>query len=87
MSLSAQKRAEEVVPAGQKVMAAAAGSNHSAAVGEDGSLFVWGCNYYGQLGTDDTAERLAPTPSPGCPRPCGRSRLGTILMGKATRES
>ena len=57
-------------------MAAAAGGNHGAAVGEDGALFVWGSAALGQLGTGDTADRLAP--SPGCPRPCGRSRLGTI---------
>ena len=42
-------------------MAAASGGYHSAAVGEDGSLFVWGDGSYGQLGTGDTAERLAPT--------------------------
>ena len=40
-------------------MAAAAGVYHSAAVGEDGSLFVWGWSVYGQLGTGDTAKRLA----------------------------
>ena len=42
-------------------MAAAAGFCHSAAVGEDGTLFVWGHGYLGQLGTGDTADRLAPT--------------------------
>ena len=42
-------------------MAAAAGRFHSAAVGEDGSLFVWGSGARGQLGTGDTAERRAPT--------------------------
>ena len=42
-------------------MAAAAGIDHSAAVGEDGTLFVWGCGDVGQLGTGDTANRLAPT--------------------------
>ena len=34
-------------------MAAAAGGYHSAAVGEDGSLFVWGDGNYG---TGDTAS-------------------------------
>ena len=43
------------------LMAAALGTNHSAAVGEDGSLFVWGSSAGGQLGTGDTASRLAPT--------------------------
>ena len=50
-------------------MAAAAGESHSAAVGEDGSLFVWGSGNYGQLGTGDTASRLAPTRVAGLPAP------------------
>ena len=45
-------------------IAASAGFSHGAAVGEDGSLFVWGETWgyksHGQLGTGDTAERLAP---------------------------
>ena len=63
-------------------MAAATGNLHSAAVGEDGALLVWGNGEHGKLGTGDTVTRLAPTPSPGCQRPCGRSRLGS-----ATRAS
>ena len=41
-------------------MAVAAGNRHSAAVGEDGALFVWGGGEDGQLGTGDTDRRLAP---------------------------
>ena len=48
-------------------MAAAAGGYHSAAVGEDGSLFVWGSAARDQLGTGDTASRLAPTRVAGLP--------------------
>ncbi|MGB1607933.1 MAG: hypothetical protein ACPIOQ_85180, partial [Promethearchaeia archaeon] len=48
-------------------MAAAAGNLHSAAVGEDGALFVWGRGRFGQLGTGDSVERLAPTPVDGMP--------------------
>ena len=44
-------------------MAAADGGYHSAAVGEDGALFVWGSGEDGQLGTGDTDRRLAPTPA------------------------
>ena len=44
-------------------MAAADGGYHSAAVGEDGALFVWGSGEDGQLGMGDTDRRLAPTPA------------------------
>ena len=47
-----------------------------AAVGED-SLFVWGTGAPGQLGTDTPPTGSPRRASPGCPRPCGRSRLGT----------
>ena len=50
-------------------MAAATGGNHGAAVGEDGALFVWGSAALGQLGTGDTADRLAPTRVAGLPAP------------------
>ena len=42
-------------------------SCHCAAVGEDGSLFVWGSGEFGQLGTGDTTDRLAPTRVAGLP--------------------
>ena len=50
-------------------MAAEVGRHHSAAVGEDGALFVWGHDGNGQLGTGDTANRLAPTRVAGLPAP------------------
>ena len=48
-------------------MAAATGGWHNAAVGEDGTLFVWGSGANGQLGTGDTADRLVPTLVAGLP--------------------
>ena len=49
-------------------MAAAAGERHSAAVGEDGSLFVWGDNRKGQIGKGrDCQRRRAPRRIEGCP--------------------
>ena len=57
-------------------MAAAAGNKHSAAVGEDGSLFVWGRGEDGQLGTGDTARRLAPTRVTGLPAPVRQVAAG-----------
>ena len=39
------------------MMATAAGGGHSAAVGEDGALFVWGRGQFGQLGTGGASLR------------------------------
>ena len=58
------------------MMATAAGGGHSAAVGEDGALFVWGGGAYGQLGTGDTARRLAPTRVAGLPAPVRQVAAG-----------
>ena len=63
---------------------AAAGLHHSAAVGEDGSLFVWGTNYHGQLGTGDTDRRLAPTRVAGLPAPVRQVAAGDIHTGIVT---
>ena len=43
---------------GARVVAAAAGDKHSAAVTEDGALWTWGWDYYGQLGHDDDLGKL-----------------------------
>ena len=63
-------------------MAAAGGAFHSAAVGEDGALFVWGTGAPGQLGTGDAADRLAPTRVAGLPAP-----VRQVAAGAATRAS
>ena len=65
-------------------MAAAAGGGHSAAVGEDGSLFVWGHGSQGQLGTGDTAVRLAPTRVAGLPAPVRQVAAGFRHTGMVT---
>ena len=65
-------------------MAAAAGGLHSAAVGEDGSLFVWGSGESGQLGTGDTANRLAPTRIAGLPAPVRQVAAGHGHTGIVT---
>ena len=65
-------------------MAAAAGFCHSAAVGEDGTLFVWGHGYLGRLGTGDTADRLAPTRVPGLPAPVRQVAAGYNHTGVVT---
>ena len=49
---------------------------HSAAVGEDGALFVWGSGECGQLGTGYTASRLAPTRVAGLPAPVRQVAAG-----------
>ena len=65
-------------------MAAAAGGWHSAAVGEDGSLFVWGSGLHGQLGTGDTASRMAPTRVAGLPAPVRQVAAGDDHTGMVT---
>ena len=65
-------------------MAAAAGGLHSAAVVEDGSLFVWGSGFYSQLGTGDTANRLAPTRVAGLPAPVRQVAAGEAHTGILT---
>jgi RCC1 and BTB domain-containing protein len=38
------------------------GYAHALALGADGTLYVWGANSFGQLGTGDSKERSKPTP-------------------------
>jgi len=50
----------EVDLGGDKVAHVYAGGAHSCAAKVDGSLWCWGSNTYGQLGTGDDDPRLAP---------------------------
>jgi alpha-tubulin suppressor-like RCC1 family protein len=45
-------------------VAAAAGSNHSLAIGSDGNLYAWGYNGFGQLGIGNTAQQNIPAMVP-----------------------
>ena len=38
----------------------ALGGSHSAAITKDGSLYIWGCKNYGQLGDGTTTDRYTP---------------------------
>ena len=44
----------------EKVRLIAAGAFHNLALEEDGTLWAWGNNEYGQLGTGDTQTRSQP---------------------------
>jgi alpha-tubulin suppressor-like RCC1 family protein len=46
----------------QPIKALAAGGHHFLALTEDGALYSWGLNEFGQLGTGDTTARDQPTP-------------------------
>jgi alpha-tubulin suppressor-like RCC1 family protein len=46
-------------------IAIAAGLDHSLALQADGTLWAWGGNFSGQLGTGDTTDQTAPTKLPG----------------------
>ena len=52
------------LPAGAKPTHLACGGEHTAALCEDGTLFVCGHNYHGQLGLGDTKGRPSWTPTP-----------------------
>lgn len=44
----------------KKIIAISAGGFHSLAVAEDGKVYAWGHNNFGQLGTGDTTDHNAP---------------------------
>lgn len=48
------------VPGLSGVTALAIGGRHTLALGEDGTVWSWGVNQYGELGDGTTTERLAP---------------------------
>lgn len=47
------------------VLLIAVGAFHNLALKEDGTLWAWGNNEYGQLGTGDTQPRSQPIPVQG----------------------
>jgi alpha-tubulin suppressor-like RCC1 family protein len=49
-------------PSWGPVTSVSAGDNHTVALTGKGVVLAWGANYYGQLGTRDTANRAAPVP-------------------------
>lgn len=51
------------VPLNGAVLAVAAGTGHTVAILEDGSLWVWGRNDQGQLGLDPDTAALVPQPT------------------------
>lgn len=55
----------QVSPAPTGVVALAAGSQHSLALKEDGTVRAWGDNTDGQLGDGTSTPRLTPTQVPG----------------------
>jgi len=47
---------------GRRLIQVEMGYSHVVALGEDGTVFTWGNNAHGQLGTGDSKERTKPTP-------------------------
>ncbi|KAF2073881.1 hypothetical protein CYY_004805 [Polysphondylium violaceum] len=45
----------------QRIRLVSSGDSHSMALTEDGRVFVWGCNRWGQLGLGDQVNRITPT--------------------------
>ncbi len=59
-TLSAGQHTPEQVPGLANIKAIAAGDNYAGAIDENGDLYMWGDNEFGQLGTGDNNPR--PTP-------------------------
>ncbi len=73
------------VAAGTDVIFISAGAGHSLAVRTDGTVWAWGMNSSGQLGTGDTVERHIPTKVVG---PGGAGFLdGVVAVGAGYRFS
>jgi alpha-tubulin suppressor-like RCC1 family protein len=61
---------------GRKVIQIAAGDgNHSMAILDDGSIWAWGYNGYGQLGNGGTANALSPAPVSAPPAWAGKKAV------------
>ena len=65
-------------------MVAAAGYHHTAAVGRDGTLFVWGHGNGGLLGPGGSHQRLTPTRVDGLPAPVRQVSAGYSHAGVVT---
>jgi hypothetical protein len=46
---------------GVTISSISAGYSHTCAIGSDGQGFCWGYNYYGELGNNETTDRLTPS--------------------------
>ena len=53
----------------QPVTALANGVNHACAIADGGTVYCWGYNLYGQLGSGDDTSTIDPTPVRGLPGP------------------
>jgi alpha-tubulin suppressor-like RCC1 family protein len=58
---NASTPAKVQLPSGVTATAAAAGTDHSLAIGSDGKLYAWGYNGNGQLGNNTVTASLTPT--------------------------
>lgn len=65
-----------------RIVALAAGGSHSAALGEDGSVFTWGAGSSGQLGHGGEAESSTLEPAPRRVRGLdGRGAVSSLVAG------
>jgi alpha-tubulin suppressor-like RCC1 family protein len=61
----------------ERVHVIAVGAFHNLALLEDGVLWAWGSNEYGQLGTGDTQPRSQPIPVQGL---SGLTLVSSVIM-------
>ena len=69
---------------GKSVVAISAGNNHSMALCSDGTVAVWGDNYYGQVGDGTTTPRNVPRPVISV---AGSALFGKTVMAVAAGDS
>lgn len=50
------------IPTGTRIIQVSAGAFHSLALGDDGKVYAWGNNNFGQLGDGTAIQRLTPAP-------------------------
>jgi alpha-tubulin suppressor-like RCC1 family protein len=66
-------------PAGRSITSIDAGFGHTGALLDDGTIYTWGYNAFGQLGEAPSERRISPAPVPNFP-PASRS-VASIALG------
>ena len=69
------------------VVAIAAGTNHSLALTRDGTLWAWGYNFYGQLGSGKPGDSSIPVPVKEVEDLSGKDLSGVVAIAAGASHS